>query len=188
MFGILSAFVETALMVLDPAYKTYKELKTFYRQDAIPDDDGKSPPSRGKDTDVGEGLDDGDRSEQRRWLLTHWIVYAAYKAVDFVARPWLPMYGIINIAVVVWLRSGGSTIVYRSFIEPFLNEHEPTVDAWLERFDEAKDKMSDATAVLSTAASAAAAAVTNTNTETVDPAAVVTNTNTKTNTNIQGKT
>lgn len=133
MLGVLSSAAETALMVLEPAYRTYKELKT------------------------GETAADGDdvaaaaagNPAERRLLLVHWIVYAAFRAVDCVARPVLPMYNLLAIAAVVWLRTGGTDTVYRRLIRPFLADNEAAVDQWFDGFDRARN----------TAASLGAAAV-----------------------------
>lgn len=236
MFSILSVVTEVTLMVLEPTYRTHKELQTLFDQDVNVDnndhpdddetpgngqglgdgeivDDSQSPdngevtalneaPDDDKDPENNESpgnsevLDDGkgpvdgavpddakdagdgkdpndddpdfddkgpskhDHLMERRWLLIHWIVYASYNVVDFVARSLLPMYDVISIVTVLWLRLGGSEKVYRSFIEPFLAERELVIDRWLERFSQAKDTMTDASAVLSVTAAAATSAAT----------------------------
>jgi len=138
MFGVLSSAVETGLMVLEPAYRTYKQL-------------------RSNESAAGE-QERRDGHDERRRLLVHWIVYAVFRAVDCAARGWLPAYGLFNIAAVVWLRAGGGTdTVYRTAVEPFLAEHETAVDHWLHRFDRARDTVNNATAALGSAAAAAVA-------------------------------
>lgn len=128
MFGFLSSAVETGLMVLEPAYRTYKLLRS------------------NASTAAGE-------QERRRRLLAHWIVYAAFRAVDCAARDWLPAYGLFSVAAVVWLRAaGGTDAVYRAAVEPFLAKHETAIDHWLHRFDHARDTVNNAAAALGSAA------------------------------------
>lgn len=140
MLDLLASVVETALMVLEPAYKTYKELS------------GGGGGGRTVDGAVPEA------AERRRQLLVHWIVYAAFRAVDCVARPWVPMYSLISIAAVVWLRAGGSETVYETAIRPFLSENEAAIDQWFDRFDRAKESVANTTTAMSMAAAAAVSA------------------------------
>lgn len=136
IIGILSSAVETALMVLEPAYRTYKELKVA---DNAAD---------------GEGSNAARDPGERRRLLVHWVVYAAFRAVDCVARPVLPMYNVLSLAAVVWLRAGGTDTVYQTLIRPFLADSEATVDQWFDGFERARN------AVAMTAAGLGAAAAT----------------------------
>lgn len=140
MLGILSSAAETALMVLEPAYRTYKELNT------------------------SENAADGDG--ERRRLLVHWVVYAAFRAVDCVVRPVLPMYNLLSISSVVWLRAGGTDTVYRTLIRPFLADNEAVVDQWFDGFERARNTVTSTAAGLS---AAAVAAVTDDQRDDADP-------------------
>lgn len=171
MFSILSYATETALMVLEPAYKTYKELNTTDTirgadasvdgamkvdvpvENAAAADGGENATGSDGGTDTG-GVDAVRVSdpEIRRKLLVHWIVYATFRAVDSLVRPWMPIYNIVKIMAIVWLRAGGTETVYRTLIGPFLADNEPSIDHWLYRYDRAKDTVATATTVLSTAA------------------------------------
>jgi len=136
MFETLSSAFATGLMVLEPAYRTYRLLAA------------DEPAAGERDR----------RDDERRRLLVHWVVYAAFRAVDFAARGWLPAHGLFSVAAVVWLRAGGGTdAVYRAAVEPFLAEHGTAVDRWLRRFDRARDAVNGATATLGSAAAAAVA-------------------------------
>lgn len=168
MFSILSAATETALMVLEPAYKTYKELNTadtVRGADALTDGAGKIDGFVENVDSVdgavtADGATDGGGVDAvrvsdpaiRRKLLVHWIVYATFRAVDCLVRPWLPIYNVFKIGAVVWLRAGGTETVYRTLIGPFLSDNEPAIDHWLYRYDQAKDTVATATTALSTAA------------------------------------
>lgn len=143
MLGMLSSVIETVLMVLEPAYRTYKQLKT------------NVPVANGSTASQSESR---IATAERRRLLVHWIVYAVYRAVDCVARNSLPAYGLFSIGAVVWLRAGGGTDkVYRMAVEPFLAEHETHIDQWLERFDQVRDTVNNASATLGSVAATAAA-------------------------------
>lgn len=127
---MLSSVIETGLMVLEPAYRTYKQLK----------------PKESVDESSSEA--ESFKKERRR-LLIHWIVYAVFRAVDCILRNWLPLYCWLNIGAVLWLRSDDNTEkVYRMTIEPFLADHEEIIDQWLGRFNQARDKVNNATTVL----------------------------------------
>lgn len=117
MLGIVSAGFEMVFMVLEPAYRTYKEL-TWTQPTTV---------SRG----VAQAV-----AERRRQLMVHWIVYSAFRSTDWLARALLPGYNMIKIAVVVWLcPCGGTETVYESLIGPFLRRNERTADWWLTTAD-----------------------------------------------------
>ncbi|XP_060863685.1 receptor expression-enhancing protein 5-like [Metopolophium dirhodum] len=130
MFGILAFVVETTLMMLEPMYQTFKGLEA---------------------NETGEGNLD---PEDWRRLLIHWIVYGAFRAVESLARPWVPFYDVVKIGTIVWLRSGGSDTVYQTIIRPFLVEHEPDIDQWIEQLNRTRDTVMSATAALSSAVTA----------------------------------
>lgn len=137
MLGMLSSAIETGLMVLEPAYRTYKQLKSNESVD-------------------GSSLQEESSVMECRELLVHWITYATFRALDCIVRNWLPAYSLLSIGVIVWLRrAGGTDKVYRMAIEPFLAEHELVIDQWLNRFGQARDTMNNATATLSSVAAAA---------------------------------
>ncbi|XP_022166182.1 receptor expression-enhancing protein 5-like [Myzus persicae] len=127
MFGILAFVTETALMMLEPVYLTYKGLEAV---------------------EAGEGSLD---PEQWRRLLVHWIVYGAFRAVEGLARPWVPFYDVVKICAIVWLRAGGSDTVYQTIIRPFLVEHEPDIDMWIDQLNRTRDSVVAATTVISAA-------------------------------------
>lgn len=127
MFGILAFVTETALMMLEPVYQTYKGLEA---------------------NETGEGNLD---PEEWRRLLVHWIVYGAFRAVESLARPWVPFYDLVKIGTIVWLRAGGSETVYQTIIRPFLVEHELDIDQWIEQLNRTRDTVMTATAVISSA-------------------------------------
>ncbi|KAL5238524.1 hypothetical protein ACI65C_005934, partial [Semiaphis heraclei] len=130
MFGILAFITETALMMLEPVYLTYKGLEA---------------------AETGEG---SLEPEQWRRLLIHWIVYGAFRAVESLARPWLPFYDVLKIGAIVWLRAGGSETVYQTFIRPFLVEHEPEIDQWIDQLNRTTNTVMAATTVISAAVTA----------------------------------
>lgn len=130
MFGILAFVTETALMMLEPVYQTYKGLEA---------------------NETGEGNLD---PEEWRRLLVHWIVYGAFRAVESLARPWVPFYDLVKIGTIVWLRAGGSETVYQTIIRPFLVEHESDIDQWIEQLNRTRDTVMTATAVISSAVTA----------------------------------
>ncbi|CAI6358657.1 unnamed protein product [Macrosiphum euphorbiae] len=130
MFGILAFVTETALMMLEPVYQTFKGLEA---------------------NETGEGNLD---PEEWRQLLIHWIVYGAFRAVESLARPWVPFYDMVKIGTIVWLRAGGSDTVYQTIIRPFLVEHEPDIDQWIEQLNRTRDTMASATSALSSAVTA----------------------------------
>lgn len=111
---MISFATEMALMVLEPMYQTFKELKT---------------------NDAQRTAAAAASQQRSRELLVHWMVYGAFRVVCLVAEP-LPMYNVMKIGAIVWLRSGGTETV-RRLMQRFLAEHEPTVDRWLERFNRA---------------------------------------------------
>lgn len=130
MFGILSFVTEMALMMLEPVYQTYKGLEAA--------------------ESGGNGL---EPTEWRR-LLIHWIVYGAFRAVESLAKPWVPFYDLLKIGAIVWLRSGGSNTVYQMIIRPFLAENEPAIDEWIDQMNRTRETVMAATSVLSAAVTA----------------------------------
>lgn len=130
MFGVLAFVVEATLMLLEPAYRTYKGLEAT-------------------ETDGGTV----DPAEWRR-LLVHWIVYGAFRAVESLARPWVPFYDVLKIAAIVWMRAGGSETVYQSIIRPFLVENEPAIDQWMDQLNRTRDTVMTASSALSAAVTA----------------------------------
>lgn len=175
MFSLVASIFETVFMVLEPAYRTYKVLKSSDGTDdgfgnwsgkkngnqtygrtgnrpgfllnSRPESDPNSVPVSGLEDGSSVGPDDQTDKEpdQRRVLLTHWIVYAAFQAVVCVTRPWLPWFPAITIVSVLWLRCGGTEIVYQRFVEPLLTEHEQDIDQIVEKFDQAKNTVTTAT-------------------------------------------
>ncbi|XP_060845574.1 protein YOP1 homolog [Rhopalosiphum padi] len=130
MFGILAFVTETALMMLEPVYQTYKGLEAT-------ETGGEGP----------------DPAEWRR-LLVHWIVYGAFRAVESLARPWVPFYNVVKIGAIVWMRAGGSETVYQTIIRPFLAENEQAIDEWIDQINRTRDTVMAATSVLSAAVTA----------------------------------
>ncbi|XP_015366883.1 PREDICTED: HVA22-like protein k [Diuraphis noxia] len=127
MFGILAFITETALMMLEPVYLTYKGLEA---------------------AETGEGSLEPD---QWRRLLVHWIVYGAFRALESLARPWVPFYDVLKICAIVWLRAGGSETVYQTVIRPFLAEHESDIDMWIDQLNNTRNTVMAATTVISAA-------------------------------------
>lgn len=184
MFGILAVVAETLLLVLEPAYRTYKELKnentglapiqlstvsggSNNNNNAATNAVAVTPPQPQLQSSVA-AADKGEQQQQRqlderRCLLVHWIVYSAFRAVDGVTQPFLPFYGVVKIVAVVWLRAGGTEIIYRTIIMPFLAKNEPLADQWLNKYDQAKNTATTVTTevvgmVTGTAAAAIAVA------------------------------
>lgn len=135
----LATLVETALMVLEPVYSTYKVLKT------VGDAESKSASSMGE-------------KPKSRQLLIHWIVYSVVRVVDCAVHKWLPFYASAKIVAVVWLRSGGSEVAYDRFIGPLLTDNEAATDRFFGEFDRVRNQ---ATSVKETLSSVAAAVITN---------------------------
>lgn len=161
MLGVVSTFMEMALMVLEPMYRSYKELKAV-------DGGGGGGDSglAGTAAEVGTETTETtitsssaateEEQQQRRQqqqgrlgvLLMHWIVFGVFRGVEWFVSP-LPLYNTFKIGAIVWLRVGGGTeTVYRKFIEPFFAQNEPIVDQWLERCDRARDTVVTTTAAL----------------------------------------
>lgn len=102
-------------MLVEPAYRTYKALHA----DAI----------------------DGDAAQ--RVLLTHWIVYSAFRVTDLFIGNNIPLYGLVKCIAIVWLRTTGPVKLYRSTIGPFLDRWAPVVDPWMLRYDGVVDHIND---------------------------------------------
>lgn len=102
MFSTLAVAAETALMMMEPAYRTYKTMITS--------------------------------NNDMQWIFIHWIVYSVFRVVDCLTEHWCPMHSVVKLITIIWLRMGGSEKLYRSVIQPFLNEHEPSIDSWLSRY------------------------------------------------------
>lgn len=132
MMTELATLVETALMVLEPAYSTYKVLKLEAEVETKP-----------KSALVED-------NPKRRRLLTHWIVYSVVRAVDCAVHKWLPFYASAKIVAVVWLRSGGSEIAYERFIEPLLADNEPAANWFFDEFNRIWNKATSAAAAVTT--------------------------------------
>ncbi|VVC38759.1 TB2/DP1/HVA22-related protein, partial [Cinara cedri] len=128
---------EAALMLLEPAYRTYKHLRTT--------------------RPTSEGEEHHDDDEEGRKLFTHWVVYAAVRIVDCALCPWMPLFGLAKIAGIVWLRAGGIQKCYQAFVGPFLDDNQLAIDDLLERYDQAKNSMVNATSALTSAATDMAA-------------------------------
>lgn len=113
MLGIISTGFEMFFMVLEPAYRTYKELAWVQ----------STTMTRG----VAQAV-----AERRRQLMVHWIVYSAFRVTDWPAQILVPGYSFVKIAIIVWLGPGrGTETVYESIISPFLRRNERTADQWL---------------------------------------------------------
>lgn len=178
MFRLIASIFETGFMVLEPAYRTYKVLKSGNQPDTKADDqtdyktgyqannrtmnrpgimlnsrleskpDGRLESETDnrpeKDSENQPNSQADKDSDQHRLLLMHWIVYAAFQAVECVTQPWLPFFPAICIVTVMWLRYGGTEIVYQKLVEPFLIEHEQAVDQVVDRFEQAKSSVATA--------------------------------------------
>ncbi|XP_025196028.1 receptor expression-enhancing protein 5-like [Melanaphis sacchari] len=130
MFGLLASVTEIALMMLEPVYQTYKGLEA--------------------NETGGNGLD----QDVWRRLLVHWIVYGVFRAVEGLARPWVPFYDLVKIGAIVWLRAGGSDTVYQMIIRPYLAENEQAIDEWIDQMNRTRETVMAATSVLSAAVTA----------------------------------
>lgn len=173
MFSLVASIFETGFMVLEPAYRTYKVLKSSsgldngsgnqsgnqihsrpgnrpgFLMNGGPESEPGSVPVNEPINGPEDGFDPDDqadkKSDQRRLLLMHWIVYAAFQAVGCLTQPWLPFFSIISIVTVVWLRCGGTEIVYQKLVEPFLSEHEQAIDQVIDKFDQTKNTVTTVT-------------------------------------------
>lgn len=178
MFGLIATAFEMSFMVLEPAYRTYKVLKSSKGMNTKLENNGEAvnrpaiwvSSRNGNETEeVPDGGPDKDKdkdTDQRHLLLMHWIVYAAFQATEWITKPVLPFYPVISIVTVVWLRTGGTEVVYRNLVEPFLFEHEQAIDKILNKFDQAKGTVINVTDGLQQANAAAAAAAAETDDET----------------------
>ncbi|VVC38758.1 TB2/DP1/HVA22-related protein [Cinara cedri] len=137
MFLFLASIFEAALMLLEPAYRTYKYLRTT------------------ETTSQDEEYQDDE--EESRELFTHWVVYAAVRMVDCALCSWMPLFGLTKIAGIVWLRAGGIQKCYQAFVGPFLDDNQLVIDDWLERYDQVKNSMVNTTTALTSAATDMAA-------------------------------
>lgn len=204
MLSIIASIFETTLMVMEPAYRTYKELKSENSPENRPDSRTSKRPESGVDERPGSKTGDKpgtksnkkpgskkgempgskkgkvtdsantERSEsgddekkvkldggitadktvdnkvptQRQLLLMHWIVYAAFHFADCLTRPWLPLFPFFSVAAIVWLRAGGTELIYRNIVEPYFIENEPRIDKWMDDFNQLKTTVVNSTGVL----------------------------------------
>lgn len=102
MFSALAVVAEMTLMLLEPAYRTYKTMNVT--------------------------------NDDMQRLFIHWIVYSVFRVVDCWAVHWCPMYSVVKLFTIMWLRTTGSEKLYWSIIQPFLDEHRSAVDSWLNRY------------------------------------------------------
>lgn len=90
MFGVLALAAEWALMVLEPAHRTYRTVT---------------------------GSSGADDHMQR--LLVHWVVYVVlFQAIDRLAEPWCPLHGVIKLVAIIWLRAAGTEQLYQRLVQP----------------------------------------------------------------------
>lgn len=110
---------------------------------------GKSDEKAGdKAGDMAKTMTDNKDPNQRRLLLMHWIVYATFHFADCLTRPWLPLFSFISIAAIVWLRAGGTEIIYRNIVEPYFIENESRIDKWMDDFHQLKNTVVNSAGVL----------------------------------------
>lgn len=75
-------------------------------------------------------------NQVERWLM-YWAVVGTWTAVEAVIGwtfTWLPFYSLIKTCVFLYLslpQSEGSSYIYRTHLEPFFNDHEADIDAFL---------------------------------------------------------
>jgi receptor expression-enhancing protein 1/2/3/4 len=110
MFSVLlSRLVILFLGILYPAYASYKAIRN------------KSP------------------KDYVKWMM-YWVVFSLFLAMetftDIFLAFWFPFYYEIKIIIVLWLMmpaTRGSSVLYRKFVHPLLNEHEEELDSYIER-------------------------------------------------------
>ncbi|KAF8322215.1 hypothetical protein DL93DRAFT_2050722, partial [Clavulina sp. PMI_390] len=76
-----------------------------------------------------------DSQDVEKWL-TYWCVVGAFVAVE-TGFEWLvdwyvvPFYSSIKMLLLIALTQGGTSILYKGFLEPFYTQYEPQIDAHL---------------------------------------------------------
>ena len=76
-------------------------------------------------------------TDDTEWLI-YWIVYASFGFIEYIGYAFfhsLPFYWLIKCLFLIWLMApgekGGSQILYKRLICPFILKHHPTIDKHL---------------------------------------------------------
>lgn len=107
--GYACSFVVSLLGFLYPAYASVKAVE-----------------SKSKDDDT-------------QWL-TYWVVYASFSIGEYFSDmflSWFPMYFLFKCAFLCWCMApfswNGAEFIYSRFIQPFIAEHEKSVDVYINK-------------------------------------------------------